>query len=38
MHLSTFYPIDQNPVLAEVNQSDLLIMGAMLKTGQGVQT
>jgi hypothetical protein len=23
--------------LAAVNQSDLLIMGAMLKTGQGVQ-
>jgi hypothetical protein len=37
-HLSTFYPIDQNPVLGEVNQADLLIPGAMLKTEEGVRT
>jgi hypothetical protein len=36
-HLSTFFPIDQNCVLGEVSQSDLLINGAVVKSGYGVQ-
>jgi hypothetical protein len=36
-YLSTFFPIDQNSVLAAVNQSGLFIAADMLNSRAGVQ-